>query len=250
MPTVSELIVAPVKGLRVAAVDEVELRANGVAGDRAYLVVDARTHELLLTTRAPRLAQVRAHVAGDTLTLSFPDGSEVAEAAVPGEPVRTATYDGREVRGRLVGGALAAALSEHMGRELALLAREPGEQGADDAPVTLMSTASLAALAPALGGATPDGRRFRMNLTVDGLHAWEEHGWAGRELAAGEARLRVIDPVPRCAVTTRDPDDGHRDLPTLKALAQLRGKRDVTFGIWCDVVAPGRVRVGDELTLD
>jgi MOSC domain-containing protein YiiM len=31
----------------------------------------------------------------------------------------------------------------------------------------------------------------------------------------------------------------------LKALAQLRGKDDVTFGVWCDVVAPGRVRVGD-----
>jgi hypothetical protein len=34
-------------------------------------------------------------------------------------------------------------------------------------------------------------------------------------------------------------------VPTLKALAELRGKDDVTFGVWCEVVAPGRVRVGD-----
>jgi uncharacterized protein len=54
--------------------------------------------------------------------------------------------------------------------------------------------------------------------------------------------------VPRCAVTTRDPDTGRRDVPTLKALAQLRGKRDVTFGVWCDVVAPGRIRRGDAVT--
>jgi hypothetical protein len=34
----------------------------------------------------------------------------------------------------------------------------------------------------------------------------------------------------------------------LKALAELRGKDDVTFGLWCDVVRPGRVRVGDAVT--
>ena len=27
----------------------------------------------------------------------------------------------------------------------------------------------------------------------------------------------------------------------------LRGKHDVTFGVWCEVVAPGRVRVGDQV---
>jgi uncharacterized protein YcbX len=104
-----------------------------------------------------------------------------------------------------------------------------------------MSEASLAALG------IPDPRRFRMTITIDGVEAWEEHGWGGHELTAGEAVLRVTEPVPRCAVTTRDPDSGRRDHPTLKALADLRGKRDVTFGVWCEIVAPGRVRVGDEL---
>jgi uncharacterized protein YcbX len=94
----------------------------------------------------------------------------------------------------------------------------------------------------------PDPRRFRMTITIDGVDAWEEHGWGGRELAVGDAVLRVTAPVPRCVVTTRDPEDGRRDLPTLKALAQLRGKDDVTFGVWCEVVAPGRVRRGDAVT--
>jgi uncharacterized protein YcbX len=84
-----------------------------------------------------------------------------------------------------------------------------------------------------------------MTITIDGVNAWEEHGWSGRRLQAGDAVLRVLEPVPRCAVTTRDPDTGRRDVPTLKALAELRGKRDVTFGVWCEVLAPGTVRVGD-----
>ena len=85
-----------------------------------------------------------------------------------------------------------------------------------------MSVASLHALAPALDGAVPDARRFRMTLTVDGVDAWAEEAWKDRELAVGGAVLRVDDPVPRCVVTTRDPDDGHRDVPVLKALAELR----------------------------
>jgi uncharacterized protein YcbX len=84
-----------------------------------------------------------------------------------------------------------------------------------------------------------------MTIAIDGVAAWEEHGWAGREIAVGDALLRGIDPVPRCALTTRDPEQGTTDAPVLRALAALRGKRDVTFGLWCEVLAPGRVRVGD-----
>ena len=88
-----------------------------------------------------------------------------------------------------------------------------------------MSGASLAALAPALDGTVPDPRRFRMTIAIDGAAAWEEHGWGGREIAAGGALLRGVEPVPRCVVTTRDPDDGRTDAPVLAALAQLRGKQ-------------------------
>ncbi|MGZ8581673.1 MAG: hypothetical protein ACXWW9_10365 [Actinomycetota bacterium] len=42
-----------------------------------------------------------------------------------------------------------------------------------------------------------------------------------------------------------DAAHGHGDLPILRALARLRGKRDVAFGVWCDVAAPGSVRLGD-----
>jgi uncharacterized protein YcbX len=235
---VTALATAPVKGLRLTGADELELGPGGAAGDRAFLVVDA-ANELLLTTRTPALLQVAAHWQDGTLTLTFPEGREVAAVPELGAPAATANYEGRRISGRLVEGELAGALSDHLGRPVRLLARDPSDRGADDAPVTLMSEASLAALG------VPDPRRFRMTITIDGVEPWEEHGWGGRELAAGDAVLRVTEPVPRCAVTTRDPDSGRRDAPTLKRLAELRGKRDVTFGVWCEVVAPGRVRVGD-----
>jgi MOSC domain-containing protein len=245
---VTDLRIAPVKGMRILAAGELEIGPTGARGDRAFLVVD-RDDGLLLTTRTPGLLQIAPRWDGDTLTLEFPGGATVSARPEPGRPATTANYEGRPIQGRLVAGELADAVSEHLGRPVRLLMRGDGERGADDAPVSLMSAASLDALAPELGGSSPDPRRFRMTVAIDGAGAWEEHGWGGREIAVGGAVLRGREPVPRCVVTTRDPDEGHRDHDVLGALARLRGKQDVTFGIWCDVVAPGRIRVGDPVSV-
>lgn len=248
--TVSQLAIAPVKGLRLAPVDELELRATGAVGDRAYVLVD-ENGKLLLTARTPRLLQVsqRWDPLSGALTLGFPGGAQVTAAPAPGEAMSTALYHGRRIGGRLTEGPHSGALSEHLGRPVRLVALDPAEQGADDFPVSLMSAASVAAVGAALGAAAFDPRRFRMTITVDGAEPWEENGWAGREIGIGRARLRVIEPVPRCVVTTRDPDRGRRDLPILRTLAELHGKRNVVFGVWCEVGAPGRVRRGDQVAV-
>ena len=110
-----------------------------------------------------------------------------------------------------------------------------------------MSRGSLAALAPALGGGVPDSRRFRMTLTIEGVEAWAEHGWGGREVAIGDAvRLRVIAPVPRCVVTTRDPDDGRTDAAgARRARRPARQARRHVRAVVRGARSPGRVRVGD-----
>jgi uncharacterized protein YcbX len=238
----------PVKGMRTVDVDALELAASGPAGDRAFHVREA-DGAIALTGRNPRLVQVVPtwNDAQGELTLAFPDGRRVAAPVVCGAAVSTTFYDGRPVPGRIVEGPFAAALSEHLGRPVELVAHDDGVTGGDDHPVTLMSDGSLAAVAAALDGAVVDPRRFRMTIAIEGAQAWEEDGWAGREVAIGSATLRVAVPTERCAVTMRDPDDGHGDLPILRALARLRGKRDVAFGVWCDVAGPGVVRVGDEV---
>ena len=246
MAVVAALHLAPVKGMRLVEVDAVDLGTAGPAGDRAFHVRGA-DGKIALTTRHPKLVQIVPAWDPDSgvLRLRFPDGAVVGAPVEHGAAVTTAFYDGRPVPGRVVEGPFAAAISEHIGRPVDLVARDGDEVGADDFPVTLMSRASLGALGAALGDDEVDGRRFRMTITVDEVEAWAEHAWAGREVRVGDAVLRVAEPTPRCVVTTRDPESGRRDAPVLKALADLRGKDDVTFGVWCDVVAPGRVRVGD-----
>ena len=55
--TVTALATAPVKGMRLAAAERLELGPTGAAGDRAFLVVDDEDR-LLLSIRTPALLQV------------------------------------------------------------------------------------------------------------------------------------------------------------------------------------------------
>ena len=247
---VSALTIAPVKGMQVTPVDALELGPLGAAGDRAFFVLDPED-EVVETARAQGLLGIlpRWDAERGVLALRFPGDVEVAEAIEPGPPVETRNYAGRPITGHRVDGALAAAVSEHLGRPVHLLVLDAHVMGPGDYPVSLMSGASVTALGPWLDGAVPDQRRFRMNVTVDGLDAWEELDWAGREIALGEAVLRGAEPVPRCVMVTLDPESGRGYAPVLKALARNRGKDEVNLGLWCHVVAPGRVRVGDAVTL-
>jgi uncharacterized protein YcbX len=101
-----------------------------------------------------------------------------------------------------------------------------------------------------------DARRFRMNVELAGTAPHEEDSWEGRELRMGEVVLRAGGPVKRCAATTRNPDTGVVDLQTLKLIGRRRGRQETAkfgkgfyFGVYADVVAPGRVHVGDAVTL-
>jgi uncharacterized protein len=248
--TVSQLAIAPVKSMRLQHSTEIQLSHRGVTGDREFLIVDD-AGKLLLTARNPGLLRIepRWDPARNVLALRFPDGSVVQDAPQPGTAAVTRMYDGREIPGRVVPGPLSAALSGYLGRAVYLFKRAADHLGADDCPMTLMSEGSLQALATEFSGTAPDPRRFRMTITVTGADPWAEHSWSGQPVTIGDVALRVLEPVPRCVVTTRNPESGATDARILHALARLRGKNDITFGVWCEIIQPGRIQVGDLVTL-
>ena len=247
--TVSQLAIAPVKGMRLQRCSEIHLGHHGVTGDREFLIVDDACR-LLLTSRNPGLLRIEPswETAPNLLTLRFPDGSFVEDTPEPGTAAVTRMHDGRELPGWVIPGPLSVALSGYLGRAVHLFKRAADHFGSDDRPVTLMSGASLDALAAEFSGTAPDSRRFRMTITVTGAAAWAEHNWSGQQVTIGATTLRVLAPVPRCVVTTRNPESGATDARILHALARLRGKNDITFGVWCDVIRPGRIQLGDLVT--
>jgi uncharacterized protein YcbX len=119
--TVSQLAIAPVKGMRMHGTGEIWVGQHGVTGDREFLVIGEHG-KLLLTTRTPALLQIEPawDPARQVLALRFPDGNVVQDTPRPGASAVTRTYNGRQIPGWIIPGPLSAALSGYLGREVRL----------------------------------------------------------------------------------------------------------------------------------
>jgi uncharacterized protein len=90
--------------------------------------------------------------------------------------------------------------------------------------------------------------RFRANLYVKGWPAWHEFELLGRTLAIGEARLKVVKRIMRCAAINVDPDTAARDLAIPQALQRRFGHGDC--GIYAEVTEGGEVALGDGVSTE
>jgi hypothetical protein len=246
------ITVAPVKGMALEQRQSVELEPFGVLENRRFHVIGAGGR-LMNGKQLGELQQIVVTWDEDssTLVFRFPDGT-VADGGVDlGETVTT-NFFGREVEGRLVVGPWSDALTAFVGRELRLVQCVEAGAGVDRGrgAVSLLSTGSLDALRTAAGISEPiDPRRFRMLFGVEGIGRHEEDDWIGRNVRVGEAVVTVRGNTGRCIVTSRHPDTGVRNLPTLDVLAEYRDGVESTeplpFGVWAEVVEPGRVALRD-----
>lgn len=252
MATVSWLSVAPVKGLALTRRDELTLEPFGALENRRFHLLDERGRFVNGLTRLERsLFPVvpRWDPDADTLSLTFPDGSVVEGRVELGDQVSTWFYD-RDEPGRIVNGPWAKALSDYAGRTLRLARTDSPGRAVDraDGSVSIVSDESVEELARQAGVDAADARRFRMLVGVQGGRPHLEDTWLGRDVRIGGALVRVHEQVARCAITTKNPDTGERDLDTLRVIKTYRGTRGtkhLDFGVYGEVVTPGHVRVGD-----
>jgi uncharacterized protein YcbX len=254
-PRVAWIFVAPVKGMALARREEVRVEQFGVRDDRRFYLI-GEDGRLLNGKQLAPLVQIDADwdEDGGKLTLTFPGDQVVAGTVELGEPVATTFYGRRLVEGRLVGGPFSEALSTFVGRPLRLVQTDEPTAASDRGRgiVTVLSTASLEALREAAGIDHPvDARRFRMLFGVEGVEPHEEDSWLRRRVRIGEAEIDLRGNVGRCLVTSRHPESGARNLPTLDVLAAYRSGIETTealpFGVWGTVAQPGVVRLGDPI---
>jgi uncharacterized protein YcbX len=251
---VTGLSITAVKSTRLRAVDEIRLDHGGVRDNRRFYVIDHRDH----LVNGKRLGGLTALVADydpeqRRLRMQFPDGTVLEEVVNLGPLVQTKFFAQPAV-GRLVQGPWSDALTEYSGRPLRLVeAQAPASDRGVQGAVSLISQASLSRLAQEAGQADIDCRRFRMLIEIDGVEPHAEDRWIGQAVQVGEAVIRWRGHVGRCLTTSRDPDTGTIDLPTLELLRSYRGQLDTTeplpFGIYGEVAQAGSVRIGDPVAV-
>ncbi|MFC8131592.1 MOSC domain-containing protein [Streptomyces sp. NPDC057302] len=220
------LVCFPVKSMLGERSERLVVDERGVAGDRLWAL---RYEDGKLGSgknsrrfrRTPGMLEYDAVYEGEGPVVTTPDGERLR----PGDP-RIAELFGAGVE----------------------LAREGGTSHQDAGAVSLVGTASLRALGELLGDSEPvDVRRLRKNIVVGTEEPWIEEDWVGREIAFdGGLRLRVTERIERCVMTTQAQRGLPADSRILKTLTATRG---MCVGVYADVVTPGTLALGAEVTV-
>jgi uncharacterized protein len=199
--------------------DGCAITQTGLQGDRRWALVDGtanRTGKLLTIRQDQRLMKYRARLNGN------------------GVEVLTEGGEARRLDDDLV-----TDIALHTGRPLTL--RDVAGANFDDSPVLVVNMATVAVFSLEAGFAV-DHRRFRGNLYLDGFEPEEELRWIGGRIRAGDVELEVIKRCERCVIITRDPDTTTASPDLLRILTDTH---ETCMGVYCAVVRPGEVAVGD-----
>ncbi|MEX0840126.1 MAG: MOSC domain-containing protein [Parvibaculum sp.] len=241
----------PVKGLSPEALAEVTLEAGGTfPWDRAFAIENGKHDfdpenpkhfpkiKFLMLMRDERLARLKTHFDDATTTL------DIAEDGKPALRANLMTAEGRA--------AIEDFMADYMKDELRgtpRLVHAPGFSHSD-APaklVSIINMASVRALEEKIG-AHVNPLRFRANVYVEGLHAFEDHDWVGRRFKIGGATFEGFHKTVRCAATNVDPATGTRDMEIPATLLHHWDHADL--GLYAHVKSPGTIRPGDKLVLE
>lgn len=269
--TISALRRYPVKSMLDEVLRSCVVTARGLDGDRTHALIDAETGKVA-TAKRPHLWRgllgFLVEHDGRGVRITLPNGDCVAaddpraDALLSEAIGRPVTLSGL----RAPGASLERARPEEVlekGVDAADVAADPLELAAaaplggffDYAPVSILTSASLARVAEAVPDQPIALERYRPNIVIEtpGLPPFAENDWRGRVLRIGpDLVLRLNIPTPRCAI----PMLAYADIPAapgaVAAVARLN-RAEVpelgpgTFpclGAFAIVVEPGEVRLG------
>jgi uncharacterized protein YcbX len=237
---VSALWLYPVQSLRGQKMEALDFVSDGLRMDRWFGIRDVETGDMVGSSSAKKAwrqlitwdAQLLTPVDADVpkVEIRFPDGTHMVS-------------DDPKIDG---------VMSERLGRAVELRGKD-GVKSAhryDLAHCHLLTSATLKRLSQS----HPEGdfapQRFRPNMVLD---CGEEIGfieqpWLGHRIAAASgAVLEGTEDCVRCALTTR----AQGDLPSdPKILHTVMLENNTNAGIYAKVSKPGRVSVGDVISVE
>ena len=141
--------------------------------------------------------------------------------------------------------------------DLALAMAAPPGTFFDLSTLHLMTTSTLAALRAAGPGADFDVRRYRPNVLIEtDDEGFVENGWVAGTVTMGASAAAHVDlPTMRCVMTTLAQRDVPADRQTLRVVSKANRVEITGLGVWAcagvyaSVTEPGKVQLGDPVTI-
>ena len=91
-------------------------------------------------------------------------------------------------------------------------------------------------------------QRFRGNFYVDGIDAWEEQNWIGKNIKINNVLFKVERNIPRCVAINLKPKTDNSDLNLLQSLKKAYNHFDM--GIYLRSLNDGKIKVGNIIKLE
>jgi len=268
---IRELNMYPVKGCQGTQLEEATITQAGFAADRRFSMIEADGVPLD-QTKAPQLGGlgVEWEAKGGRLTFTHPEKGRYEHKQRTSGEVVEGSYILDNFHAIDQGDDVAAWLKDAIGRDVRLICCEqpwkinlPHPQFSKIhqqkksrfypvSPVSVSNLASLEDLNARLQAPIPMNR-FRMNIVVEGLEAWDEERI--ETIGSSSVKLEGVTVAERCIIITTDQETGERKKSdVLRELGKFhrrpKGERfgsGLVFGTYLTVASEGLVKVGDRL---
>ncbi len=271
MPRVKAIFRYPVKGIGGEERPQVTVTKHGIAGDRAFAFAFTDTlppeknkngvellewvpkSKLAVQNDWPALALLHAHVTDDG-TLTLRKGS------------LTQSWNTRDVQGRALASQFVSQFIKTISPSPVAKHPEPTDVILAGTPIpgltrypdrerehlSILNAATLEDIEVKLK-LKIDVQRFRGNLIVEDLKAWQEYAWKDHEIRVGSVKAKVTAFTVRCHNINVNQNLGLADLDLLPKLKELTFKsiqqNFAIFGVLAQVLEPGQITTGDSIEL-
>lgn len=259
---VRELWRYPVKSMLGEQLGRATVIERGLQGDRQFALIDIKTGHVVSAKNPKRWPTLFAFQASllpgvsMSVEITLPDGQIVTESLRDVDAVLSQQL-GRAVTLTTVPPAQPV-LEQYVPNLEGLVERDSETMVKllpttffDEAPVHLLTTATLEALQLCYPDGGVDARRFRPNMLIDtgtSDPVFLENDWKGRTLAIGsQVRLAVTSLCARCVMTTLPQQGLPQDRGILRTAVQ---HNHGMVGVLATVLTPGSVHAGDIVRLE
>ena len=90
-------------------------------------------------------------------------------------------------------------------------------------------------------------QRFRGNIFIEGIEAWEERSWIGKIIKINNISFKVEKNIPRCVAINLKPNTDDNSLNLLQSLKKTYNHFDM--GVYLTALDDGPINIGDNISL-